>query len=66
MFDVPLSEISEIHFKPYTLTPCLKVITNSQTIRIYNLQHYPLENIQSSLETYLHPYEQLQINIVDL
>ncbi len=63
MFDVPLSEISEIHFKPHNTISFIKVVTKSNKIRIHNLHHYPINNILLSLETYLYSYEQLMFNI---
>jgi hypothetical protein len=66
MFDIPLSEISEIHFKPYDTISFIKIITKSNTIHIHNLHHYPIDRILLSLETYLRPYEQPTFNIKDL
>jgi len=66
MFDIPLSEISEIHFKQNELVSFIKVITKSNTIRMWNIHQYPIENILSSLEIHMRPYEQLIINKNDL
>ena len=66
MFDIPLSEISKIHFKPYELVSFIKVITKSNTIRMWNIYQYPIEDILSSLEIHMRPYEQLIINKNDL
>jgi hypothetical protein len=62
MFDIPLSEISQIHFKSYKSVSFIKVITKSNTIHMYNMYHYPISNIISSLETYLIPYKQVIID----